>query len=145
MNAQELFLKDGASAKVWYCSECKIVAKNKEDADNCCKRNDCKYCGKIVERLHWLSHDECAESNRRKKTEKLDTWDGMVFYEGKYFSGVEDLLEHLEIMEEEIPDYVYVCKTDPFPKINIDHIIEKIKENSYENVMDSVAGLENLI
>ena len=144
MNAQELFLKDGISAKVWYCSNCKIVAKNKEDVDNCSKRNNCKYCGKIVESLYWLAHQECIEKNKIEKAEKLETWDGWVFYEDKYYTTIDELIEKLEDSGESIPEYVFICKTIPFPKIIIDNLLETIDENSYEGIMDSLSGVDAL-
>ena len=144
MNAQELFLKDGVSAQVYYCSECKIVAKKKEDADSCCKRSICKYCGNLVEEKFWLAHQECIEKNKIEKAEKLDIWDGWVFYDDKYYTTLEELLEELEDMEESIPEYVYVCKEISFPGIKIDRLIEAIEEDSYEEVIESISGLDTL-
>ncbi|MCR4293654.1 MAG: hypothetical protein NUV76_12345 [Candidatus Kuenenia sp.] len=144
MNVQELFLKDGKSAGVYYCEECKIITKKKEDANNCCKRNNCKYCSKLVEEKYWLAHRECIEKDKMEKAEKLDTWDGWVFYEDKYYETIETLIEELEDNGDTIPQYVYICKESPFPAINIDHLIERIEENSYEEIIDSLVGLDEL-
>ena len=126
MNAQELFLGDGKSANIWYCSECKIVSKNKEDAGNCCKRNDCKYCGKVVEEKHWMAHRNCIEENKIKKAEKLSEWNGWngwVFYNDKYYTTIDELKEELEDSGEPVPEYVFICKTIPFPKIIIENLL----------------------
>ena len=144
MNAQELFLENGNSAHVWYCSDCKIVATDKERVDNCCKRNNCKYCGKLVEEKHWLEHRECIESNKIEKAEKLDTWDDWVYYNDKYYSNISELIEELQEDEEEIPEYVYVCKIIPFPKIQIDDLLEEIGENSYEGIEDDLHKVDDL-
>ena len=144
MNAKELFLKDGKTANVYYCSECKIVKKNKEDADDCCKRNDCKYCGKLVEEEYWLAHRECIEKDEMEKSEKLDTWDGWVYYGDKYYDSVDKLKEELEDDGETIPEYVYICKVIPFPMIKMDHLIESIEESSYEEITDQLTGLDEL-
>ena len=50
-----------------------------------------------------------------EKAEKLNTWDGWVFYNDKYYETIEDLMEYLTSSGEEIPEYVYICKTVPFP------------------------------
>ena len=144
MNAKELFLKDGKTANVYYCSECRIVAKDKEVAENCCKRSNCKYCGKIVERLHWLAHQECIEKDKITKAEKLDTWDGWVFYEDKYYTTADELIEELEDSGESVPEYIFICKTIPFPMIKMDHLIESIEESSYEEITDQLTGLDEL-
>lgn len=144
MKAQELFFDNGRSANVWYCSECRIVAKDKEVAENCCKRSNCKYCGKIVERLHWLAHQECIEKDKITKAEKLDTWDGWVFYEDKYYTTADELIEELEDSGESVPEYIFICKTIPFPKIRIDDLLEKIGENSYDDVIDRLIGVDVL-
>ena len=44
MNAQELFLGDGRSAGVWYCGDCRIVARAQDDAQRCCAPRLCE-CG----------------------------------------------------------------------------------------------------
>ena len=144
MNAQELFSKNGFSVHVWYCLSCGVVSKEKEVAENCCKRSNCRYCGEPVEEQHWLAHQACIEKNKIEKAEKLGTWDGWVVYEDKYYTSVDELIEELEDNKDSIPEYVFICKKKPFPAINIEHLIESIEENSYEGIIDSLVGLDAL-
>ena len=143
MNAQELFLKNGISANVWYCSECRFVKRDIETATDCCVKNNCKYCGKLVEEKYWLAHRECIEKDKMEKAEKLDIWDGGVFYEDKYYTNTNELVEALE-GDEYIPEYVYICKIIPFPAIEMDCLIESIEESSYGEIGDQLNGLDKL-
>lgn len=98
----------------------------------------------MVEEKHWLEHRECIESNKIEKAEKLDTWDDWVYYNDKYYSNISELIEELQEDEEEIPEYVYVCKIIPFPKIQIDDLLEEIGENSYEGIEDDLHKVDDL-
>ena len=144
MNAKELYLKYEKSANIWYCSDCRIVAKSKEVADNCCKRNNCEYCGILVEEKYWTAHRECIDKNIIEKAEKLENWDGWVFYEDKYYTTIRDLIEELEDIEEVIPEYVFTCKTIPFHIIKIDDLLQEIEEASYEGIADNLCGFDTL-
>jgi len=79
-----------------------------------------------------------------EKAEKLDTWDDWVYYNDKYYSNISELIEELQEDEEEIPEYVYVCKIIPFPKIQIDDLLEEIGENSYEGIEDDLHKVDDL-
>ena len=145
MNGQELFLKDGNRANIWYCAECTMVATSKDVADNCCKKYLCKYCNEPVNDKHWIVHEECIEKNKIEKATKLEIWNGWVYYNDKYCQSVEELVEELEENYETVPECVYTCKTIPFPKIDIYRLLEKIEGNSYEEIGKHLIGVDDLI
>src|SRR5678816_2583587 len=105
MNPVELFHADGKSAGVFYCGTCRIVARDREGAEVCCKPWQCKTCGKEVPRFHGECH-ECIHERYRKqseekleKAEKLETWDGPVFHpdighNNGYFASMEEALDY---------------------------------------------------
>ena len=157
MNATELFHQDGKSAGVFYCSECRNVAKNSDDADKCCKPTLCQHCGKPSGHRFWTCCDACsklksiqAEQDRFDKAKKLTEWDGWVFSEGLgfregFFESLSDLLDQLE--DDEVPKYVWACDPDHFAFARVDDVIRPILENesAYEGFdSDDLSGIEEL-
>ena len=147
MDALELYTKNREGAVAWYCNKCKNIAKSKSIAEDCCKLNNCKYCGKQVEEMYWTAHRECVENEQIRKAEKLDGWDGWVFYNDRYYSNVFELTEELECdanEDEKLPEYVYICKEVPFAKVDLGRILEHIEENGYDGISDRLSGLDAL-
>lgn len=133
MNAQELFLKDGISAHVWYCSECKRV-DNKNHAEECCKKKICK-CGQEIEESYYLLCKPCRriedlkkEDERFQNAEKVTSWDGPVYLDGYwnegYAANINDLMDYLRDGEE-APKYVWTCHSIPVYNLDLDDILER--------------------
>jgi hypothetical protein len=117
MNATELFHQDGRTAGVFYCAECRHVAKTREQADGCCAPYKCTRCGCDVDRKTYRTVcPPCEEAKRREKeaarfaaAEKVTEWDGWIYceevsgYNDHYFVNVGELEDYIA---SEIPDEV---------------------------------------
>ena len=137
MDGQELYLKDGRSAGVFYCSKCRIVAREKEQADNCCVPRKCDTCGAEIGNSYC---EPCADNREIEKekarfeaAEKVTSWDGWVFSEGLgyqegFASSIDDLLESVETPDE-IPEYIWTCEPTQFVRVSLDDILQRIEED----------------
>jgi len=110
MNAIELHHKDGRTAGVYYCSECKCVAKTKERADECCAPYLCTGCGVELPRKNYRTVcSTCSAEREREReaarfaaAEKVAEWDGWLYsdeiqgYNDGYYANVEELIEYIE-------------------------------------------------
>lgn len=158
MNATELFHQDGKSAEIFYCGQCRIVARSKELAELCCAKRKCQRCGGEAP-SGWLICDACRklkeveeEKERFEKAEKITKWDGWVFSEGHgyqdgYFESLSEFLDWCQ--DEEIPEsevtYVWACKSNQFVNADVSDITERICDNAYEDFEpDCLNGLEEL-
>lgn len=156
VNAIELFHKDGRSAGVWHCEKCRIVAPSQEQAEACCRPYKCTGCGAECERYHTLcrvcveAKQEQQERERFDKAEKLTEWDGWVYSDGRgfqdgYFDSLDDFMEF--VLEEGIepPNYVWACKSEAFACIDVDHVLEHIEQNGYDDFdSDTLKGIPEL-
>lgn len=144
MNAKELFLSDGKSAKVFFCGKCRRVAKTEPEADKCCKPTLCE-CGSECQQ-YYTTCKKCMERNRLKKkakrledAEKVSEWGGWIFADGigpqdGYFESVDALLEYCDDEDHiEVPSYAWTCKPQQFARASIGDITEGIYEDSYED------------
>ena len=154
MNATELFHKDGRSAHVWYCGQCRNVKGTQEHAEQCCGKWHCKECGAECANYHlqcqicFRKQQDAKERERFAKAEKVTEWDGWVFCDGLnhnngYFSGMDDLYDQVE--PEDLPDYVWTCTANRFVHFDMTHELERIAENGYEDCdFDDFDGLPEL-
>lgn len=169
MNAQELFVADGKSAGVFYCSECRIVHRTKEQADECCDRR-CSDCGAKLEN-YYIRCKECqdkvskaaeqkAYEEARKITEaEYDEPLVLGYYDGDEFdSCIEDVLDGaycradnvpFEEIDDLFPKFVWGVKPVPFPKIDSNSIIEYFFDEYYSDnddyyPNDFLEGLDEL-
>jgi hypothetical protein len=157
-------LQDGREVTVHFCRVCgKGFGGFENDAgkslaEKCCT---CSYCNKPIDPAdRRMRHKECEdkyqaelEAERIAKAEKLETWDGWVYYgraqdhnEG-YFEDIGQLVEYLE--EEEIPiekwpEFVFICKKIPYKGINLDSLLEQSIDDMYEDAMDDLRGVDEL-
>jgi len=160
MKATELFHANGKTAGVWYCSECRIVRKTQQEAEECCKpkictrcktaecqeyRTVCKLCNDIIDRER--------EEERFAKAEKVTEWNGPVYSDSHdignegYAENIEEALDWLECMSEDgkIPEYVWTCNERPICHLNFDSIIESSTSEAYEGwETENLNGLEEL-
>jgi hypothetical protein len=146
---------DGKDVFVWACGECGFISSNEEMAKKCCS---CLTCGTKLDRSRGYTNcDSCREKERAKseeerfqKAEKLESWDGWVYLEGAgynegYFRSLGELVDFLEDDEREVwPEYIFICKEQPFPGADIDSIIENVTCEMYEDAADNLNGLEEL-
>jgi hypothetical protein len=155
MNAIELYHQDGKSAGIYYCEKCRIVARTKEQAEECCSPRKCK-CGTICEKGYFQCRPciekerEDREKARFEKAEKVTSWDGWVYCDGlgwnnNFSENLDSFLELCEYEECDIPEYVWACNKIHFCNFDIDNELQRISENSYEDFdYESFKGIEEL-
>jgi hypothetical protein len=161
MNATELFHQDGRTAGVFYCGECRHVARTREQADGCCAPYKCTRCGVDVPRKNFRTVcPPCEEAKRQEKeaarfaaAEKVTEWDGWIYSEGHghsdgYFRDPSELREWIEEDSDEgaeMPAYVWTCTEESFARTSMDQITDPISENAYEDFdCDSLEGIDAL-
>lgn len=164
MNPINLLLPDGKPSTVWACGECGRACDSHEHAEKCCGPAPCRFCGEPTKKKYRLGcyeyHDACWQKNRDaqeaawlEKAEKLETWGGWVYEDGRgsnegYFESVEDYIEHLVgydgLEPEDWPDYVHVAVPSPGCELDIGHILENACENGYEDMDDDLSGTKEL-
>jgi hypothetical protein len=149
VDAKELFLEDGKPTGIFFCSQCRIVSRDKEFADKCCVPDKCRICGEDVPEKHWSVHRSCREKEIFDKSEKLTSWDGWVCADGighndGYFESVEELKEYCEDEEIELPEYVHPCIEVSFEGVDLERAIERVTEEMFEDAWDHLKGLSEL-
>lgn len=160
MNATELFLADGRNAGIYFCAECRNVARTEPEANQCCAPYKCTVCGTDVDRKTYRTvcppcekaKREAAEKARFAAAEKVTSWDGYIMAEGYgysdgYFPSVDDLRDYVEDEELEMPEYVWTCDRSNFAHLSIESITERIADGgeAYEDFdVDDLFGLEEL-
>lgn len=106
MNAIELHHKDGRTAGVYYCSECKCVARTIEQATKCCSPYKCTGCGVELPRKNYRTAcPKCeAEKEREREAacfaaaEKVTEWEGWLYsnevpgYNDGYYANIGELM-----------------------------------------------------
>ena len=174
---------------LWVCGECGIIhrgdiyGQKKEDwsemsrksAERCCKPIICNICGLPVPTIKRetytecpMHHDECRhkrdaerEKELMEKAEKLETWDGWVFYDGpgspydgQFACNIEEIMDSIkeaiedednEMTEADRPEYAFVCKSvHPVP-LDIQDYYERVDDVACtENGYDNLAGTAEL-
>ena len=140
MNATELFHADGKSSGIYYCGQCRIVHRERESAEQCCKPYICS-CGAECLK-HWLICDDCRrkkdiakERERFEKAEKVTAWNGAVAdpHSDRYGRNLDELLELLDYDEADPPEYVWTCHERPVCVLDYDTIIEHATNDAYED------------
>ncbi len=134
-------ISNAKSKPMFYCGICgTIYGENEELAAKCCT---CDECGKTVEKHqgHFTRrHKECEDIRRNRqedlrlqKAEKLEDWGGPVVWGyDTYFQDLDELVDFLDEdfhPEEPWPEWVYICDELPFPKIDLDDILENLCED----------------
>lgn len=146
---------DGTEVSIWACGKCGYIRNGEENAKNCCT---CSTCGKELKHGAFGDCDDCRrrkwaerEAERIDKAERLETWDGWVFYDGGpndgYFESLDDFIEWLddEVELKNWPEYVFCCKVVPFPAVDLDDIVDRILEDLPEEVgREHLEGLDDL-
>jgi hypothetical protein len=130
MEAIELVSEDGKHS-IWMCSACKQLSSDRPWAEKHCY---CPVCKKPTDwRKGRLECNDCdrEKSSRRdrerlEKAEKLEDWDGWVWDENRYYSDLDEYVDHLagDREPEDWPEWVYVADQRPFPEIDVDRVFE---------------------
>lgn len=142
--AIELYKKDGTTAGIFYCSECRIVYKTKDEADNCHGDKMCP-CGKKIERRYYAICNDCqsekwneesrlkeeAAFEKAKKIPASEYAGEMIFLDDKYHQSLEDALD--DYLEGQEPEYVWACKDIGVPKASTESLYENLLENMWED------------
>lgn len=161
MNATELFHQDGRTAGIFFCGECRNVARTEAAANQCCAPYKCTVCGTDVDRKTYRTvcppcekaKREAAEKARFDAAEKLTEWDGWIMAEGigyrdGFFQSVDELSEYVEDDgDTEMPAYVWTCDPSYFCKLSIEEVTERLTENcdAYEDFsVDDMSGVKEL-
>lgn len=105
-------------------------------------------CGKEI-LIHRVRCDECAEKIRFDKAKKI-SWVEYVdkgIYDHnteKYFEHIDDMEEHYEYEELEMPSYIYGCIKVPFT-IDIENVVEnECNDEHYEDAYQDLVNIDEL-
>jgi hypothetical protein len=153
--AIELYKKDGTTAGIFFCSECRCVYKTDTEASNCHGEKLCA-CGKVVERRFYAKCNACEDRDWRSKraAEELDRFEkakkipaseytGDMIYDGDYYPEIEDALDRY--LEGQEPEYVWACKDVGVPKASAESIYEHLLENMWDEAdVNDLCGVDEL-
>jgi len=154
--AIELYKKDGSTAGIYYCSECRVVHATKEQAEQCHGERICA-CGQKLSSRYRNECDKCwyekskkesaeKELARFEKANKISEGEyqgGMVNDGDNFYEDVEEAID--KYLEGQEPEYVWACKDVGVPLVNSDSIVENMLENMWEDADSSdLNGLDEL-
>lgn len=159
MEAKELFVADGKSAGVWYCSKCKIVKKTEAEAEGCCKPRLCRDCGCELPSDRWtVNCSKCSDAwyakqrqDRLEKAELVDAGDQIMFmveelcgHDDGWFRDIDEIIDYC--FDEEpgcYPEFAFCSKPEQ-RQIDISDVLERICEDGYEDMGDNLSGVREL-
>jgi hypothetical protein len=144
VNAIELYKKDGSATGVFYCSECRAVFPNQEQAQLCHGERLCP-CGSKTESRYATKCGACSgrefreretakESKRFEDATKIAEADyagEMVYCGDKFYDSVEEALD--DYLPGQEPEYVWACQDEGVPKASADSLYENLLENMWED------------
>lgn len=142
---------EALTKNIYVCGICgRLMGEQKDFADRCCT---CTVCLLPIESNGkpggWgSSHAECevkriaeVEARQIEKAEKLETWDGPVYYNDNFYTDLDALTDYLEdtvMAKEDWPTWAFVCDQVRFPLLVIDDIIQNLEENHEVEDYDGV-------
>jgi hypothetical protein len=142
--AVELYKADGSTAGIFYCSECRVVFRTKDEAQLCHGEKICDCGNKIEDRFYAKCRvcqgKEQAEQSRQReaaryeKANKIQWSDykgGMILDGDDYYEDLESALDRYEEGQE--PEYVWACKDIGVAKLYAEDIVQNIIENMWED------------
>lgn len=170
MNAQWLHLPDGTRTDISICTGCGMPARGESNFDlseRCCL---CRHCERPLrengarpslspyhDACYW-KHQSEADARRLEKAELVTGYDGPVgpvycdrvghgSYGDGYFADICELEEALEDWDPEDgaqPAFAYCCESGPACTLNLDDWLESATEESFEDAIDSLNGVDEL-
>ena len=142
---------------IFYCSQCRIVHRTKEEAEWCHGERLCA-CGKKITRGYFqrkcneCEHKEWKEKEREKEAEgfeaatkiKESEYTGDHVYCGdKYYDSVEDAIDQYLVGQE--PEYVWACRTHGIPTVDVEDVTTNILDNMWDEAdINDLNGVEEL-
>lgn len=155
--AVELYRQDGTATGVFYCSECRAVFPNQEQASTCHRDRFCA-CGAKVERRFYAKcnacdHKEWKEKAATKERERFEAArkipaseyeGGMIFGpDDKYYTEIEDCIDGYLVGQE--PEYVWACKDVGVVQATTESLYENMLENMWEDAeVTDLNGIDEL-
>lgn len=158
--AIELYkLEDGTHKPcgIFYCSQCRVVHRTKDEAEWCHGERLCACGNKITQGYYQRICSECQskewrEKDRAKEAERFDAakkikaseYTGEHVYLGdSYYDSVKDAVD--QFLEGQEPEYVWACSEHGIQKLDLDDCICNIVENMWEDADSSdLNGLDEL-
>ena len=162
--AIELFKKNGISAGVFYCSECRIVHPTQDRAAWCHGERLCACGAKVTQGYFQGECNECRwkkekaeesakEAERFEKATKVTVADyegeesdyegEMVYCGDSYYESVEEAID--QFIEGQEPEYVWACKNQGIPRIDLEDVTCNLLENMWEDAeLSDLHGVEEL-
>jgi hypothetical protein len=158
MGAVELYKQDGSTAGIFYCSQCRIVYRTKEDAEWCHGDKLCG-CGKKIESIYSRQSKcrdcdslELKEKERKREAERFEAaikikaadYSGEHVYCGdSYYDSVEDAID--QFLEGQEPDYIWACKDNSLPTVDLEDVTCNLLDNMWEDADTSdLNGIDEL-
>jgi hypothetical protein len=152
-------LQDGEykGTGIFYCSECRVVHPNKEQAEWCHGERLCACGSKVTQGYFQRLCSECdrkewREKEAKREQERFDAakkitaaeYDGAHVYLGdKYFDSVEEAID--EFLEGQEPEYVWACTDHGIRKAELEDVTQSIVENMWEDAdTNDLNGLDEL-
>lgn len=148
--AAELFLADGRTAGVYYCTACRFVARERDTAERCCAPRHCEDCGDIVPEKYWMVCRRCLavrndarDQARWDKAAKIaaDDYDGMIYDEDAdaFHDGFDAFLDAWSDRDdpEQTPPRLYACESYglAFEAFGwLEHLTQEHHEDAYEQI-----------
>lgn len=155
-DAKELFLADGKSAGVWYCTTCRLVKRTEAEADKCCRPWVCENCGKESQKYHTLCTNcdnlrrEAAKERRLADAELVEDYDGWICSQDAigpmdgYFRSVEEFIDYCEDEEIEIPEFVHCCRPHHIT-VRVEDALSRLEDEGWEGMTEHLVGEKELI
>jgi hypothetical protein len=147
MEAQELYLKDGKSTGIFFCSICRTVHRSKEEAESCCVCSECRSNKQLP---HSTLCTECKarrnielaamEADKKKeildKAEVVRDWK-FLWFNDKMYKDVDILLDDCQNENISIPEFVHPMKPITFEGFDLSVLLDDFTDNIMIEDMDS--------
>lgn len=163
MNATELFNKDGdgyCGTGVFYCSAdgCRLVYRNKQDADKCCLCCDCENA-RIVGKCRCepcgvkfqAAMDDKANQKDKAAMDKavlVGEYDFEYFwFNDRMYSDMDEFLDELTGDSVEFPEFVHLMKPVKFDGFDLEGVYENFDEDNMPedmSILDQLDGIKEL-
>jgi hypothetical protein len=158
MSAIELYKEDGTTAGIFYCSQCRIVHRTREEAEFCHGERLCA-CGKKIESIHsrqskcsecdgkeWKEKERKREAERFEAATKISASDYKgehVYLDDKYYDCVEDAID--QYLEGQEPEYVWACQDKSLPEVDMEDVTCNLIDNMWDDAdVSDLYGVEEL-
>ena len=152
-----MLFRSGTTSGAFYCSVCNVIYPTKDKAEWCHGERLCA-CGKKIEqrffeirceeckRKMWHEKEAAKEAERFEKANKIKASEytgDHVMCNDQYYDCVEDAID--QYFEGQEPEYMWACKDDGIPSVDLEDVICNIIDNMWEDADTSdLNGVEEL-